>query len=134
MDQLDQSHVVFDAEKAKAVDQDQDNLKNFETQPHIEEYFAGLDSDVLRSPLNEDDLDFDNNDREMKPHKLINLDQAPLDGKTNTRYKQVSQSRAEETKRHNQREDLKEVRSKLIDLYLSVKIRKNEEIDVYDSI
>ena len=37
-------------------------------------------------------------------------------------------------KRKEEHEDLMEVRSKLIDLYLSVKVRKNEEIDVYDSL
>lgn len=84
---------------------------------------------MLRSPLHDEVIDQASN-----KHKLIHLIGAPLDGKGNTRYKQVSQSRAEEAKRQNQIEDLKEVRSKLIDLYLSVKIRKNEEIDVYDSL
>jgi hypothetical protein len=31
-------------------------------------------------------------------------------------------------------EQIDEIRMELIDLYLSVKIRKNEEIDIYDSV
>lgn len=97
-----------------------------------------LDSDQLRSPLQEE-VSATKIDKKLVVANPVRQDIQPTLQKANKRYEAPKTPTLDEMFAHSKQkkvgkdQELQQIKKCLIDLYLSVKIRKNEEIDQYDS-
>lgn len=98
-----------------------------------------LDSDMLGSPLQEE-IGTIKIDKKLVVANPVRQDIQPTLQKTNKRYEAVAKTPTlDEMFAHSKQkkvsgdQEMEQIKKCLIDLYLSVKIRKNEEIDQYDS-